>query len=186
MRPNLALVAMLVGCQRTPEDFGRAATSASPNGTVTIQANSEGRMPTIVQSCPADPEPGLRALPTVSINFPEATDRVGPVTAELARGDHDTTRGLMYRTSMPVDHGMLFDLPRADHNFWMHNTCIPLDLLFIDADRIVGIVENAPTLNDDPRGVGALSSFVLELNGGWCKHHGVRVGQRVVVGPLPR
>ncbi|HZU84535.1 MAG TPA: DUF192 domain-containing protein, partial [Polyangiaceae bacterium] len=70
------------------------------------------------------------------------------VDAEVVRTPHDTARGLMYRTSMPEDHGMLFDLGvRDDHKFWMHNTCIPLDLLYIDEDGLlVGIVENAPTL----------------------------------------
>jgi uncharacterized membrane protein (UPF0127 family) len=65
----------------------------------------------------------------------------------------------------------------------MHNTCIPLDLLFIDEDGlIVGIVESAPTLNDDSRGVGCPSRFVLEVNAGWSRRHGVRPGQRVRLG----
>jgi uncharacterized membrane protein (UPF0127 family) len=60
----------------------------------------------------------------------------------------------------------------------MHNTCIPLDLLYIDDDGlIVGIVENAPTLNDEPRGVGCASRYVLEVNAGWSRRHGVKAGQ---------
>ena len=48
---------------------------------------------------------------------------------------------------MPDERGMLFDLKvRENHQFWMHNTCIPLDLLYIDEDGLIaGIVENAPT-----------------------------------------
>jgi uncharacterized membrane protein (UPF0127 family) len=87
----------------------------------------------------------------------------------------------MYRTSMPEDHGMLFQLNRQDHVFWMHNTCISLDLLYIDGDRIVGIIDSAPTLDDGKQSVGTPSTDVLELNAGYAKRHGVRVGQRVVL-----
>jgi uncharacterized membrane protein (UPF0127 family) len=110
---------------------------------------------------------------------------VGGVTidAEVVRPPRDTERGLMYRLSLPEEAGMLFDLrSRSDHTFWMHNTCIPLDMLFIDADGlIVGIVENAPTLNDAARSVGCPSRWVLEVNAGWSRRHGVRAGQRVSV-----
>ena len=105
------------------------------------------------------------------------------VEAEVVRTQHDTMRGLMFRKSMAEDRGMLFDLgSHDDHKFWMHNTCIPLDLLYIDDDGlIVGIVENAPTLNDEARGVGCLSSFVLEVNAGWARRHHVTAGQRLVL-----
>ncbi len=87
----------------------------------------------------------------------------------------------MYRTMMPEMHGMLFELERSDHAFWMHNTCISLDLVYIDGSQIVGIVDSAPTLNDEPRSVGSLSNEVLELNAGFCKRHGIRVGQHVAL-----
>jgi uncharacterized membrane protein (UPF0127 family) len=114
------------------------------------------------------------------VTFPDARNATGAaVEAEVVSSTHDTSRGLMYRTSLPEDRGMLFDLvARDDHQFWMHNTCIPLDLLFVDEDGfIVGIVENAPTLNDAPRGVGCMSRYVLEVNAGWSRRHGVRAGQ---------
>ena len=80
---------------------------------------------------------------------------------------------------------MLFDLGvRDDHKFWMHNTCIPLDLLYIDEDGLlVGIVENAPTLDDEARGVGCPSRWVLEVNAGWARRHGVAAGQRMSLPP---
>jgi uncharacterized membrane protein (UPF0127 family) len=94
----------------------------------------------------------------------------------------------MYRKRMPEDRGMLFDLAvRQDHQFWMHNTCIPLDLLYVDDDGfIVGIVEEAPTLNDESRGVGCPSRYVLEVNAGWCRRHHVKAGQRMVIPPEAR
>jgi uncharacterized protein len=131
--------------------------------------------------CPPDPEGGGAKLPTVHVSFPDAGGAW--VDAELVRSEHDSMRGLMYRKSLGAERGMLFDLLiRDDHKFWMHNTCIPLDLLFVDEDGLlVGIVENAPTLNDESRGVGCPSRWVLEVNAGWSRRHGVKAGQHVLL-----
>jgi uncharacterized membrane protein (UPF0127 family) len=169
--------------------------TAAPESPATASAASHGDasrcvLPTPQQApppvapgpaagCPADPEGGSGKLPVVRVAFPD-TNGVG-VDAELVRSEHDTMRGLMYRKSMGAERGMLFDLTvRDDHKFWMHNTCIPLDLLYIDEDGLlVGIVENAPTLDDDSRGVGCPSRYVLEVNAGWSRRHGVKAGQHV-------
>jgi uncharacterized membrane protein (UPF0127 family) len=131
--------------------------------------------------CPVDPEPSQPKPATVQVKFPDAGGLV--VDAEFVRSEHDTSRGLMYRRGLESNRGMLFDLRRRDeHKFWMHNTCIPLDMLFIDEDGlVVGIVENAPTLNDDARGVDCPSRYVLEVNAGWTRAHGVRAGSTVVL-----
>ena len=105
------------------------------------------------------------------------------VAVELARTDPARSRGLMYRTQMADDDGMLFvwkaERPRS---FWMRNTCIPLDMLFIAADgTIVGIQEQVPVLNDAPRAIHCPAQNVLELNAGWTRKHGVVAGQRVQI-----
>ncbi len=84
----------------------------------------------------------------------------------------------MFRTSMQPDHGMFFDLgERSVHQFWMHDTCIPLDMIFLDEDGfVVGVLENVPTLNEQPRGVPCASSYVLETNAGWARRVGVKAG----------
>ena len=84
----------------------------------------------------------------------------------------------MFRTSMPEERGMLFDLGvRKVQTFWMRSTCIPLDMIFIAADGlVVGILENVPTLNDKPRRVPCPSAYVLEMNAGWARRNGVRAG----------
>ncbi len=135
--------------------------------------------------CPLDPEGGPPKLPVVRVSFPEAGSAV--VEAEVVRTERDSMRGLMYRRSLGAERGMLFDLlVRDDHKFWMHNTCIPLDLIYVDEDGLlVGIVENAPTLNDESRGVGCPSRYVLEVNAGWARRHGVKAGQRVALPNLP-
>jgi uncharacterized membrane protein (UPF0127 family) len=128
--------------------------------------------------CPADPNP--HTLDLVTVRFPEATTGEATVSAELARTPQDSQRGLMYRTSMEEGHGMLFDLGvHKVQEFWMRNTCIPLDMIFLDDDGfIVGILENVPTLNDRPRSVPCASSYVLEMNAGWSRKVGVRAGSR--------
>lgn len=92
-------------------------------------------------------------------------------------------KGLMYRTKMGADEGMLFKMgERKEQVFWMRNTCLPLDMFFIDDDGvIVGILENVPTMNEELRTVGCPSSWVLEMNAGWARKHGVRAGHRVLL-----
>jgi uncharacterized membrane protein (UPF0127 family) len=103
------------------------------------------------------------------------------VRVELARTEAERARGLMFRTSLDPDAGMLFVFEEsANHGFWMQNTYIPLDMIFIDeAGRIVGIVENATPRSLEIREVGVPSRYVLEVNGGWSAAHGVRTGDRV-------
>jgi uncharacterized membrane protein (UPF0127 family) len=122
-------------------------------------------------------------LPIERITFPSAGGAA--VQAELATTMQDQERGLMYRTSMAQDHGMLFDMGgRGNYAFWMHDTCIPLDMIFADVDGfIVGIIENAPPLDDTPRGVSCPSRYVLEVNAGWARGHGVEAGQTMAIPP---
>ena len=89
----------------------------------------------------------------------------------------------MYRTDMPEDQGMLFSWQdERVRNFWMRNTCIPLDLIYITKDGfIAGILEQVPTLSDAPRGVRCPVAHVLELNAGWARAHGVQPGMKVTI-----
>jgi uncharacterized membrane protein (UPF0127 family) len=175
-----ALVA--AACHRAPEELVSTTASSSATSSATSTSTSTGTptaTPTRVPGCPDDPEPHPKTLPTAVLTISGFDTKPFTVEAEIARGDHDTQRGLMYRTSMPEMHGMLFELDRNDHMFWMHNTCISLDLVYIDRGVVVGIVESAPILDDEPRGVGKLSDQVLELNAGFCQRHGLKVGQHV-------
>lgn len=90
-------------------------------------------------------------------------------------------RGLMDRTSLPEDEGMLFWMKkRDDHTFWMKRTRISLDLIFIDIDKVVGVLTLEP-LDERRHRAGRLSTNVLEVNGGWAARHGVAVGDRVTI-----
>lgn len=130
--------------------------------------------------CPADPGP-VPKLRSGKVVFPDAARTT--LTVEIAERDEERMRGLMYRKSLDEARGMIFRFEeRRDHTFWMKNTCIPLDMLFIDEDGfIVGIEENVPTLNESSYHAGCPSSYVLEVNAGWARRHGVVAGQRVIL-----
>lgn len=131
--------------------------------------------------CPADPTGNLE-LRMGAVQFSEAPD-APRIAVELALDDAARTRGLMYRTQLDADAGMLFSWDREQpRSFWMLNTCIPLDMLFIAGDgTIVGILEQVPTLNTAPRGVPCAAQHVLEVNAGWTRQHGVVPGQKVTI-----
>jgi len=116
--------------------------------------------------------------PTVTIDTGE---RKVPFKVELAITPSEQERGLMYREHLDPDAGMLFisDSPRH-HVFWMKNTLIPLDMIFIGADwRIAGIVENAEPKTLTSREVPGISQYVLEIGGGLSARYGIRAGQLV-------
>ena len=117
-------------------------------------------------------------MPKVHLSTP-----TGDVTVEveIVSTAAQIERGLMFREHLPPDQGMLF-LMTEDSNwrFWMRNTLIPLDMIFIARDMtIAGIVENAEPKTETLRQVGVPSSFVLEVNGGYSAKHKLAAGQKV-------
>jgi uncharacterized protein len=100
---------------------------------------------------------------------------------ELAITPKERERGLMHREQLADDAGMLFLFEREKvQSFWMKNTRIPLDMVFIAQDgTIAGIVENAEPLTLTSRNVALPSRYVLEVNGGLCRKRGIAAGQRV-------
>jgi uncharacterized membrane protein (UPF0127 family) len=111
----------------------------------------------------------------------ETADRKIVFRVEVALTPEEHARGLMYRTRLATDAGMIFIFDEAQiQRFWMKNTLIPLDMVFIGADRrIVGVVENAAPETEDERKVGAPSQYVLEIGGGLAAQLGIRAGQPV-------
>ena len=87
----------------------------------------------------------------------------------------------MFRRELAPDAGMLFLFEEnAPHVFWMKNTLVSLDMIFIAEDgRIAGIVARAVPGDLSPRSAGGPSRYVLEVVGGWAEAHGVAPGDRV-------
>jgi len=110
------------------------------------------------------------------------------VSVEVVSTPATIERGLMFREHLPPDQGMLFLMDHEQPwSFWMHNTLIPLDMLFIKSDMTVaGIVENATPRTDDLRKVDAPSLYVLEVNGGYCAAHKVTAGSKVRFEGVPQ
>jgi uncharacterized membrane protein (UPF0127 family) len=99
---------------------------------------------------------------------------------EIADDHFETQRGLMCRTEMRPDWGMLFLLEETRlQSFWMKNTLMPLDMVFLTEDwTIAGIVPDVPPRTLDPRGVNTPSRYVLELVAGEARRAGLAAGQR--------
>jgi len=97
---------------------------------------------------------------------------------EMAVTPEQQAKGLMFRRELPEKQGMLFDFHREQPTaFWMKNTYIPLDMIFMDeARRVVFVEENAEPLTLQERGPDASSQYVLEVPGGWARAHGVEPG----------
>ncbi len=198
---SFALLAFLVACEpRAPEPVAQKPsdspaappTPTSPDGPA---ANDEQPPPCVEgwtatpvrevtgpipdPECPDDPGP-VPSLRLGTVRFPEVGSL--EVAVEIAEKDADRMRGLMYRKEMSESAGMLFIFERQKKlQFWMKNTCIPLDMIFIDKrGTIVAIEENTPTLSRNNFGPKRCDAkFVLEVNAGWARRNGVKPGQKL-------
>ena len=107
-------------------------------------------------------------------------------TVEIAADEKSREHGLMDRTEMAADHGMLFVFDDdAMRGFWMKNTKIPLDMLFFDADRkLVSVQHRVPPCVADPCAAyssGAPARYVLELNAGESEKIGLTSGDPIEI-----
>ena len=107
----------------------------------------------------------------------------GPVRLNVQVAADDATRqkGLMFVRSMPEDEGMIFDFHTPQRTaFWMHNTYIPLDLIFVDGQgRIANIAHKAATCSDAPIPGQGLIRAVIEVNAGVAERLGIQPGDQV-------
>jgi uncharacterized protein len=161
----------------------KAAEDGAPKRCVVPTGDEPPPAVSKADTCPSDPVFGGLELERAQASFPDAPGKP-TIVVELAKSSEERGRGLMYRTRLPENSGMLFFMegePRVQ-SFWMRNTCIPLDMMFIEKDGfIAGILENVPTVNDERRSIPCPVSYVLEVNAGWSRDHGVKAGQRVVL-----
>ncbi|WP_157015343.1 DUF192 domain-containing protein [Mesorhizobium xinjiangense] len=99
---------------------------------------------------------------------------------EIADDPEERSRGLMFRTRMAENHGMLFIFEQTRPlGFWMKNTPLPLDLVFIGEDgRVVDVLRGEP-FSTDPISPGQPARFVLELNAGIAQKTGIVTGVRI-------
>jgi uncharacterized protein len=116
----------------------------------------------------------------VKVFFPDG----GSIVAELAVTNEERARGLMFRERIGSDQGMLFVFEEEGlYPFWMKNTLIPLDILWLGGDRrIVHIAADVPPCTAEPcatYGPEIPASFVLELKAGEARARGLKPGDRL-------
>lgn len=163
----LVLVTVTGACTPPSEPAGAVAPPTAPaNGT-------SGRQPT--------PRP---ALPEVIL--PDGT----VLTLELALNDDERARGLMFRPSLPADRGMLFVFPDVRRrSFWMKDTLIPLDIVYLDeAGSVVSVSADAAPCYEEPCPnyfSSGPAAAVLEVNAGAATVHGVVEGVRLEFRRVP-
>lgn len=180
----LACAAALAGCTT-----GTAPTSsgkdAAPSGASTDRCVFDLPAVSPPPVAPADfcPPP---TVPDPSFHRGSVTTAEGlRIGVEVADSEDERMRGLMFRPELPSGQGMLFVWPdESRRQFWMRNTCVPLDMVFIARDgTVVGVVEQATPMTDAPRFVPCPSMYVLEVNGGWARGHGLVPGRRLEINP---
>jgi uncharacterized membrane protein (UPF0127 family) len=138
---------------------------------------ADGAAKAAVAAPAVHPESGL---PVVPLTITHAGRRHA-FRVEVARSMPDQAKGLMFRTSMGADEGMIFPMdPPRQAAFWMKNTVIPLDIIFIGTDhRILNIAANAVPYSETPLPSAGKVSGVLELNGGRAAALGIGPGDEV-------
>ena len=158
---------LLAGCgdpQADPDTQSQRTSQASDTTAVGKEETTSGPS-------------GLRTLVIEPSGGKEVEVRV-----EVADDLAEQAKGLMDRTTLGENRGMLFVFPEErELSFWMKNTLIPLSIAFIDSEsRIIGIQEMKPLDDEPPHYVSAEPArYALEVNQGFFEERGVRVGNRV-------
>ena len=153
-----AALAMVAGCSPGAADAGAKAPAAAESPSV-------------------HPVSGLQVGPvTITSGSKRRVFRT-----EFARTSAEQAKGLMFRTSLADDEAMIFPRNPPDRaSFWMRNTVIPLDLIFIGLDRrIINIAANAVPYDETPLISGGPTLAVFEINGGLAAKLGIQPGDKV-------
>ena len=118
---------------------------------------------------------------TPTVTFKKKGKDVATFHIEIAQEFDTQRRGLMYRRKLHPDWGMLFAYPAEfARAYWMKDTLIPLDMVFMDkTGKVIGILEGVEPLTRRKRGIEEPSRYMLELNAGMAKKKGIRTGMTI-------
>lgn len=186
-------IATSLGCTRPPAGGAELATGEGAGSTDAAAAQGAQTPPrtgekqpeklNFGQGTPGDALSQLRGRGEVRVG-----DAESPVLrVELARTAEERAQGLMFRRHLADDAGMVFDMESSGvWSFWMKNTLIPLDIIFVDAGwRVVCVVPNAAPETLESRGCNKPSRWVLELRAGNAARYGIAAGTPLRWRPLP-
>ena len=150
--------------------------------TFDIRPTVAGITLVLLVSCGASPKTSPTPSPSPVASGPRVVLPSGAVyRIEVARTPEQQAQGLMFRESLPANSGMIFLFPEGGvHKFWMKNTMIPLDMIWMDAHgKVLFVSADTPPCKADPcpsYGPDAPASSVLEIAGGMAKKEKVEVG----------
>jgi len=108
-------------------------------------------------------------------------DTLNTINIEIVEETEDIIRGMMYRNTLHENSGMFFVFPYEEkHDFWMKNTKISLDILFINKDyEIVTIADHRVPYSTDPIPSVLPIQYVVEVNAGFCKRNSITTGHTI-------
>ncbi len=172
---NAQTISAAVACPRAPVRALRRVISLAALALLVACRTGSG------SAEESDPSKYRPRHPVTQVTLTDDAGAPLLVQAEVVVKQEDRSRGLKYRTILPEGKGMLFIFQEeAEHPFWMQNTLIPLDMIFISASKkVVGIIHNATPRDETSRSVGVPSLYVLEVPGGYCAKHKVSSGSQV-------
>jgi len=157
-------------------------------GTVSF-TQAHAQIQTQIQAQIQEPQ---ERLPTrqIEIRTHSANDSklIARFKVEIADTPHTQRRGLMFRKKMKTDEGMLFIFPTPRvASFWMRNTILPLDMIFIKADGVIETIVTRLDIDSDKstRSQSAVA-YVLELNAGTAAAQGIKAGQKLHIHVPPQ
>lgn len=156
----LATLALVASCSPGAADAGAKAPTATATATASIH-----------------PVSGLQVAP---VTVTRGNKRLVFKT-EFARTSAEQAKGLMFRTNLADNEGMIFLRNPPDRaSFWMRNTVISLDIIFVGLDRrIINIAANAVPYDETPLISGGPTLAVFEINGGLAAKLGIQPGDKV-------
>ncbi len=158
--------------------FSCGPEAPEPKGSAPVSDNAQAAKP---GPAAAPAEPQFVKEGELSFRSPDGKKIIHKVDLEISEMEGEREQGLMYRKHMDDTQGMLFVFEKLEPQaFWMHNTYIPLDIIYInDKYEIVSIQKNCKTLNDTPLPSGKPAMYVVEINGGLCDKKGIQPGMQV-------
>jgi uncharacterized protein len=136
------------------------------------------KAPAVVQ--PEVKDQSQKDLPRGKVVLSTESGKEITVRVEIVADPETRSTGLMFRQRLADDEGMLFLFNEEEHqSFWMKNTYLPLDMIFIKADMtVLGVSENTVPLTLDGCSVPGNSQFVLEVNANFARRHDIKPGTK--------
>jgi uncharacterized membrane protein (UPF0127 family) len=114
------------------------------------------------------------------VTITKASGETLQIQVEVADTAQERAQGLMFRENLPEGEGMLFIFPaETQTSFWMKDTPISLDLIFIRDNRIVDLIENAVPFSETLLTPDTTYLMVLEVPGGYVSRHGIQIGDSI-------